>query len=108
MHALTEAPHVVIRRPDPALRFVLEPRAPEGGMNRLRGLPAPRGEECQPALDSVATKHAVQVEDHPPDHGHSLPGIRVRAHGRPTAERLPTPEARVTGAVGSQVQRQTG
>jgi hypothetical protein len=107
VHALTEAQQVVIRRQDPALRFFLEPRAPDGGMDRLRGLPAPRCEECQPALDSVATKHAVHVEDNHPDHWHSLPGIRVIANGRPTAERLPTPEARVTGAVGSQVQRQT-
>ena len=85
--ALAESPQVVVRRHDPALRLVLEPRAPDGSVDRLRALPAPRGEQGQPALESVATEHAVHVEDDCLDHWHALPRVRVTDGCRPAAER---------------------
>lgn len=86
--ALAESPQVVVRRHDPTLRLVLEPRAPDGGVDRIRSLPAPRGEPGQPALDPVATEHAVHIEDDYLDHRHSLPGVRVTDGCRPAAKRL--------------------
>src|SRR5262245_51573490 len=74
-HALAESLQVVVRRYDPALRLVLEPRMPDGGMDRVRALPAPRREECQPALDPVVTEDAVHIEDDCLDQERSLRAV---------------------------------
>src|SRR5262249_10169081 len=71
-HAFAESLQVAVRRYDPALRLVLEPRMPDGGMDRVRALPAPRREECQPALDPVVTEDAVHIEDDCLDQERSL------------------------------------
>jgi hypothetical protein len=66
--ALAESLQVVVRRYDPAFRFVFESRAPDGGMDRIRVLAAPRCQTRQPALDPIVTKHTVHVEDDCLDH----------------------------------------
>jgi len=43
-HALAEPPQVLVRRYDTPFCLVLEPRAPDGGVDHVRALPAPRSE----------------------------------------------------------------
>src|SRR5919109_2515719 len=106
-HTFAESLQVVVRRYNPTLRLVLESRTPDGGVDRLRASPAPRREPGQPALDPVATEHAVRIEDDDRDHGYALPRVRMTivAALPPHAQAHLPPEAQRSGAVGSPVQR---
>ena len=43
-HALAELPQVLVRRHDTPFCLVLEPRAPDGGVDRVCALSAPRSQ----------------------------------------------------------------
>src|SRR5262245_37339672 len=67
-HPLAETFQVVIGGHETALRLVLEPRPPDGGVDLVLSAAAPGREEREPALSPVVTEDAIQVEDDGLDH----------------------------------------